>query len=231
MSKLVEKCVTFSFVKTLAAFETENIPIDSFHLLDIPNQKFYILVQLLLQNCEINPLFKKYQDLVIFQLQWALFISYKRFQFIHGDIYHGTKNNILCTSLNLYGKQYIIIKYKKLIWKFPFNGTLPIMIMFDFEFSDFQYKKINIHNKIPTTNINNYPIGNQNTINKKRELDILGLNKALKKIGIHKKIPQISPYNNKQLLNGFDKYKINEDEFSKLDKNIYFLFDGSSKKI
>ena len=234
MSKLVENNITFSFIKTIAAFETENIPLNhnatkKFHLLDIPNQKFYILVQPPLNECKTDILFKKYQDLVIFQLQWSLFISFKRFQFVHGDLHYN--ENTLCTSLNLFGKNFIIFKYKNLIWKFPFNGTLPIITMFDFEFSDFSYKNIHIFNKIPLTSLQNYPMNSPKTTEKKRELDIIGLNKALKTVGINKKIPQISTYYNKNLLDGFDKYKINESELTKLDKNIYFLFDGSSKKI
>lgn len=236
MSKFVENNVSFCFMKTIAAYETESIPIKQdaikkFHLLDIPNQKFYLLIQPLFHHCEQNQLFKKYTDLVVFQLQWSLFISFKRFNFVHGDIYHGTKNNVFCNVLNLFGKKYTIIKYKNLIWKFPIDGQLPYIIMFDFEFSDFSYKNIQINNKIPTLSIQQYPIGNTSTIEKKRELDITGLNIALKKIGINKKIPQVSTYYNKDLLNGFEKYRITEEQFSKLDKNIYFLFDGTSKKL
>lgn len=235
LSKLVEKNITFSFVKTIAAYETETLPMNreqlkKFNLLDIPNQRFYVLIQPKLDKCENRELFKKNIDLVLFQIQWALFISYKRYQFVHGDLNYA--ENILCYTFNFFPKKYAIFKYKDLIWKIPlFNSLCPALILFDFEFSDFTYKNYDIHSKLPLEDVKNYAIGNYETIKRKRELDILGINSFLKKMGIKKEIPNISIFNNKKLLDGFDNFKITEKELKELDKNIYILFDGTKKKI
>ena len=236
LSKLVEKQITFNFIKTIAIYESSILPIPynkqkNFHLLDIPNQKFIIMLQPKLQKCISTQSFVENSDLVVFLLQWSLFISFELYKFVHGDILMGSSHNILCHTFNFFGKKYCIIKYGKLIWKFPLiNGHIPCIILFDFGFSDLQYKNHKIENKLPFASVKDYPIGSKKTLEEKRKQDILGLNIVLNNLGINKKIPIIPTNKNINLLSGFNKYKISENEFSKLDKNIYFLFDGTSKK-
>jgi len=225
MSKLVEDKISLSFLKILDAYKTDSLPMKIKEFSYIPNQKYYLLIQPKLDECKHSSIFSENEDLIVFQLQWALFISYKLFKFIHGDILYGYNNNLLCYTFYLDNKEFLIIKYHKLIWKFPIkNNKLPSIIMFDYEFSNFNYKNININNKIPF-------LKSYKNNNKKRELDILGYNIFLKKMNILKQIPNINIKNNIKLLDGFNKYMIDISEFNKLDPNKYLLLDGSFKKL
>ena len=118
-----------------------------------------------------------------------------------------------------------MFKYENKIWKFPINGLLPTIIQYDFGFSDFHYKNININNKIPYLSTEDFPIGNNKTSQKKIELDNQGYNLILQKIGIDHKIP----INIEKLLDGFDKYIITQIEFDKLDNKDLILLDGNKK--
>ena len=111
------------------------------------------------------------------------------------------------------------------IWQFPIIGEeLPVIVLFDFGFSNFNYKNIHIHNKITMIPME------ESTSEKKWELDIQEYNIFLKKIGIKRKIPNIPLKEYSRLLNNFDKYKISIERFRKIDKSKYLLFDGKTKK-
>lgn len=215
ISQLVENNHSFCFAKTIAAYKTSKLPASDLKLDKIPKQKYYILVQPMYSFDKLIPK----NDLIVFQLQWALYISYKLLKFVHGDIYDSANNNVFFQNYYLPGKKYVVFKDKD-IWLFQINEVLPSIVLFDFEFSDIK----NIHTKIPFRTVEEYPIGAKETVEKKRELDIAGLNIVLRKIGIKKIIPQVSLKNNQDLLLGFDKYKISKIEFKKLDKNQCFIF-------
>ena len=223
--------------KTLTIYESEILPIPhdkqkKFHLLDIPNQKFYILVQPHLEHCMDNQQFTQNPDLIVFLLQWSLFIAFDKYKFVHGDILEGSDNSVLCHTFQFFGKQFCIVKFGNLIWKFPLiDGKIPCVIMFDFGFSEFTFRKHKINNIVPFTTPDQFPLGSQKLLEEKRKQDILGLNIVLKKNGIQKQIPFVKTSDNKHLLNNFDNYKITEKQFNELDPNIYFLFDGTGKKI
>jgi len=227
LAKLVSNNISYSFVPLIAAKKIEILPEEIKKIIPefekIPNQKFYFLMQTKLEECAV--VIKKNIDLVVFQLQWALFIAYKLFGFIHGDILNGRGYNLLCYTYKLPGKKFLIVRYKQDIWKFRLiNEELPVIVLFDFGFSNFDYKNIHIHNKIPYIDQKN------SSAEKKWELDIQGYNIFLNEIGIKRKIPNIPLKKYPRLLEGFDKYKISVDEFRKIDKSKYLLFDGNTKK-
>ena len=131
----------------------------------------------------------------------------------------------MCYTYNIPGKNSLIVKYNNNIWRFPLvRGELPVIVLFDYGYSNFDYKNIHIHTKIPYISIE------ESTSKKKWELDIQGYNLFLDEIGIKRKIPKISLKNYSRLLKGFDKYKISLDEFKTIDKSKYLLFDGNTKK-
>jgi len=218
MSLLVENNVTYGIVKTIGATETKKIMVKV--PLEIPNQKYYILIQ---PEYGIEKMDLKYTDLIIFQLQWTIYITHKLFKFIHGDILNGRDHNVFFHNFNFHSKKMAIFHFGKKIWKFPIDGILPTIIQFDFGFSDFQYKNIKIHNKIPFHSTDEFPIGSKKTIEKKMELDNEGYNLILKKIGIKHRIPMEID----KLLNGFDKYIINTRELKELNKSEYLFFNGN----
>jgi endonuclease/exonuclease/phosphatase family metal-dependent hydrolase len=226
LAKLVSNNISYSFVPLISAKKVDILPEAIQEIIPeldkIPNQKYYFLEQPKLWECAaIN---QKNKDLIVFQLQWGLFIAYELFGFIHGDILCGVNNNLLCYTYKLPGKNSLIVKYKKNIWRFPIIGELPTIVLFDYGFSNFDYKNIHIHSKIPCVSIE------ESTAEKKWELDIRGYNLFLKKIGIKRKIPNIPLEEYPRLLNRFETYKISLDEFRKIDKSKYLLFDGNIKK-
>ena len=189
----------------------------------IPNQKYYFLIQPKLQECSV--INRKNTDLIVFQLQWGLFIAYKLFGFIHGDILHGMIHNLLCYTYKLPGKNSLIVRYKKNIWRFPIIGEkLPVIVLFDYGYSNFYCYNCNIHSKIPLVPME------ESTADKKWELDIIGYNVFLKKVGIKRKIPKITLNDYEKLLDRFETYKISLADFRKIDKSKYLLFDGNIKK-
>jgi endonuclease/exonuclease/phosphatase family metal-dependent hydrolase len=227
ISKLVSNNISYSFVPIISAKKAVILPKEIKEIIPefekIPNQKYYFLKQQKLQEC---PIFnKKNTNLIVFQMQWALFIAYKLFGFIHGDILQGKNYNLLCYTYKLPGKKFLIVRYNQNIWKFSLlNEELPVIVLYDFGFSDLDYKNIHIHNKIPKIPME------ESTSEKKWELDIQGYNIFFNKIGIERKIPNISLKDYSKLLEGFDTYKISLDEYRKIDKSKYLLFDGNTKK-
>lgn len=227
LSKLTKYNISYSFVPIISANIGTILPEDIRTVIPqldkIPNQKYYFLIQQKLNDCNIVD--SKNTDIIVFQLQWALFISYQLFKFVHGDILDGMNNNLLCYTHRFPGKNSLIIRYKRNIWRFPLIGEeLPVVILFDYSFSEFNYKNIHIHNKIPFVEMNN------STTEKKWELDIKGYNIFLNKIGIKRKIPIIPINDYHKLLDRFETYKISTNEFRKIDKKKYILFDGNTKK-
>ncbi len=227
LSKLVTNNISYSFVPLISAKKVDILPkyiqMVIPELDKIPNQKYYFLIQPKLQECSIDN--NKNKDLIVFQLQWGLFISYKIFGFIHGDILHGVNHNLLCYTYKLPGKNSLIVKYKRDIWRFPIiDEKLPVIVLFDYGFSDFDYKNIHIKKKIPYISLE------ESTYQKKWDLDIQGYNIFLKKIGIKRKIPKIPLKEYTRLIDGFKKYKISLDKFRKINKLEYLLFDGNTKK-
>jgi len=227
LAKLVSNNISYSFVPLISAKKVDILPKAIQEVIPeldkIPNQKYYFLQQPKLWECTaIN---QKNKDLIVFQLQWSLFIAYKLFGFIHGDILCGVNHNLLCYTYKLPGKNSLIVRYKQNIWRFPIiAGELLTIILFDFGFSNFDYKNIHIHTKIPCV------ILEESTAEKKWELDIRGYNIFLKKIGIKRKIPNIPLKDYHRLLDRFETYKISLAEFRKIDKSKYLLFDGNTKK-
>jgi endonuclease/exonuclease/phosphatase family metal-dependent hydrolase len=227
LAKLVANNISYSFVPLISAKKVDILPkaiqVVIPELDKIPNQKYYFLTQQKLKECSVMN--QKNKDLIVFQLQWGLFIAYELFGFIHGDILCGVNHNLLCYTYKLPGKNSLIVRYKQNIWRFPIIGEeLPVIILFDFGFSNFDYKNIHIHSKIPCVSIE------ESTADKKWELDIRGYNIFLKKIGIKRKIPNIPLKDYSRLLDKFDKYKISLTNFRKIDKSKYLLFDGNTKK-
>jgi hypothetical protein len=227
LSKLVSNNISYSFVPLISAKKVAILPKDIQKIIPefrkIPNQKYYFLKQTKLEECSV--INQKNTDLIVFQLQWGLFIAYKLFGFIHGDILYGVIHNLLCYTYKLPGKNSLIVRYKKNIWQFPLiNEELPVIVLFDFEFSEFNYKNIHIHNKIPMISME------KSTSEKKWRLDIQGYNLFLNKIGIKRKIPNICLKDYKKLLERFDTYKISLADFRKINKKKYLLFDGNTKK-
>jgi endonuclease/exonuclease/phosphatase family metal-dependent hydrolase len=228
LAKLVSNNISYSFVPLISAKKVDILPKDIQAVIPeldkIPNQKYYFLTQPKLLECSfIN---RKNKDLIVFQLQWGLFIAYKLFGFIHGDILHGVIHNLLCYKYKLPGKNSLIVRYKQNIWRFPIIGEeLPVIVLFDYGFSNFDYKNIHIYSKIPLVPME------ESTAEKKWELDIQGYNVFLKKIGIKRKIPKIPLKDYEKLLDRFETYKISLADFRKIDKAKYLLFDGNTKKI
>jgi hypothetical protein len=227
LAKLVSNNISYSFVPLISSKKATYLPkkIQAIipELDKIPNQKYYFLKQPKLWECKfIN---QKNTDLIVFQLQWGIFIAYELFGFIHGDILNPPNHNLLCFNYKVPNKNSLIVQYKQNIWQFPIIGEeLPTVVLFDYGYSDFNYKNINIHSKIPYINIE------ESTAEKKWKLDIQGYNIFLDEIGINRKIPNISLKDYFRLLDKFDKYKISLDEFRKIDKSKYLLFDGNTKK-
>ena len=225
LAKLVANNISYSFVPLISSKKVKILPKQIKKIIPkldkIPNQKYYFIVQPKLNECSnINP---KNTDLIVFQLQWGLFIAYKLFGFIHGDILCGVNHNLLCNTYKVPGKNSLIVRYKQNIWQFPITGEeLPVIVLFDFGFSNFNYKNIHIHNKIPCMEDSNSE--------KKWKLDIQGYNIFLTRIGIKRKIPNIPLKKYPKLLERFNKYKISANEFKKIDKSKYLLFDGNKKK-
>ena len=227
LAKLVSNNISYSFVPLISAKKVDILPKDIrkiiYKLDKIPNQKYYFLILQKLQEC--SSFNQKNTDIIVFQLQWGLFIAYKLFGFIHGDIFNPPNHNLMCYTYNIPGKNSLIVRYKNNIWRFPLvRDELPVVVLFDFGYSDFNYKNIHIHSKIPYISIE------ESTSKKKWELDIQGYNVFLEEIGIKRKIPKISLKNYSRLLKGFNKYKISLDEFKTIDKSNYLLFDGNTKK-
>jgi hypothetical protein len=227
LAKLVTNNISYSFVPLISAKKIKILPENIQKIIPelgkIPNQKYYFLKQIKLHECSIVN--KKNTDLIVFQLQWGLFIAYKLFGFIHGDILSGINHNLLCYTYKIAGKNSIIVRYKQNIWRFRIIGEeLPVIVLFDFGFSNFDYKNIHIHNKIPSVSIE------ESTAEKKWDLDIKGYNIFLQRLGIRRRIPNIPLKNYPKLLDNFDKYKISFAEFRKIDKSKYLLFDGNTKK-
>ena len=205
LAKLFTNNISYSFVPLISAKKVDILPKDIKSVIPkldkIPKQKYYFLMLLKLQECSI--INKKNTDIVVFQLQWGLFIAYKLFGFIHGDILNPPNHNLLCYSYKLPGKNSLIVQYKQNIWRFPLVGEeLPVIVLFDYGYSNFDYKNIHIYSKIPYINIE------ESTAEKKWKLDIQGYNIFLKEIGINRKIPKIPLKDYSRLLEGFDKYKI-----------------------
>jgi len=227
LAKLITKNISYSFVPLISAKKVDILPKEIQTVIPeldkIRNQKYYFLMQPKLHECSnIN---KKNTDIVVFQLQWGLFIAYKLFGFIHGDILHPPNHNLLCYTYKFPGKDSLIVRYKQNIWRFPIdNDELTIIVLFDFGYSNFNYKNIHIYNKIPYINIE------KSTAEKKWKLDIQGYNVFLKDLGINRKIPEIPLKDYSRLLEGFDKYKISLADFRKIDKSKYILFDVNMKK-
>ena len=226
LAKLVSNNISYSFVPLISAKKVAILPKNIRKIIPelekIPNQKYYLLKMPKLRECSI---IKKNTDIVVFQLQWGLFIAYKLFGFIHGDILNPPNHNLMCYTYKLPGKNSLIVIYKENIWRFPIIGEeLPVIVLFDYGYSDFDYKNIHIHSKIPYIDIK------KSSADKKWKLDIQGYNIFLNEIGIKRKIPNIPLKEFPKLLEGFNKYKISFDEFRKIDKSKYLLFDGNSKK-
>ena len=117
------------------------------------------------------------------------------------------------------------MRYKQNIWRFPIiGGELPVIVLFDYGYSNFDYKNIHIHSKIPYINIE------KSSADKKWKLDIRGYNIFLDEIGIKRKIPKIPLKDYEKLLDRFETYKISLSDFRKIDKTKYLLFDGNTKK-
>ena len=228
LAKLVSNNISYSFVPLISAKKVDILPKDIQEVIPeldkIPNQKYYFLTQPKLWECSV--INRKNKDLIVFQLQWGLFIAYKLFGFIHGDILHGVIHNLLCYKYKLPGKNSLIVRYKQNIWRFPIIGEeLPVIVLFDYGYSNFDYKNIHIYSKIPLIPME------ESTAEKKWELDIQGYNVFLKKIGIKRKIPKIPLKDYEKLLDRFETYKISLADFRKIDKAKYLLFDGNTKKI
>jgi len=226
LAKLVSNNISYSFVPLISTKKVSILPKNIRKIIPelekIPNQKYYLLMQSKLRECSI---IKKNTEIIVFQLQWGLFIAYKLFGFIHGDILNPPNHNLLCNTYKLPGKNSLIVRYKQNIWRFPLvRSELPVIVLFDYGYSNFDYKNIHIHSKIPYISIK------ESTSKKKWELDIQGYNVFLDEIGIERKIPNIPLKNYSRLLKGFDKYKISLDEFKTIDKSKYLLFDGNTKK-
>jgi endonuclease/exonuclease/phosphatase family metal-dependent hydrolase len=227
MAKLVTNNISYSFVPLISTKKVDILPKDIQKVIPeldkIPNQKYYFLVQPKLHECSV--INRKNRDLIVFQLQWGLFIAYKLFGFIHGDILHGMIHNLLCYTYKLTGKNSLIVRYKKNIWRFPIiKEELPVIVLFDYGYSNFDYKNINIYSKIPFIRME------ESTSEKKWELDMQGYNIFLKKIGIKRKIPNIPLKDYEKLLDRFETYKISLADFRKINKTKYLLFDGNIKK-
>ena len=227
LAKLVENNISYSFVPIISANSITILPKDIQAIIPeldkIPNQKYYFLTQPKLHECSIVN--RKNNDLIVFQLQWGLFISYKLFGFIHGDILHGIYHNLLCYTYKLPDKNSLIVRYRQNTWRFPIiGGELPVIVLFDYGYSNFNYKNIHIHSKIPLIPME------ESTSEKKWELDIRGYNIFLKGIGIKRKIPKIPLKDYEKLLDRFETYKISLSDFRKIDKTKYLLFDGNTKK-
>jgi len=227
LAKLVLNNISYSFVPLISIKKVDILPKEintEIHQLEkIPYQKYYLLKVKKLQEC--NFINKKNTDIVVFQLQWGLFIAYKLFGFIHGDILGAPNNNLLCDSYKLPGKNSLIVRHNHNIWHFPIIGEeLPVIVLYDYGYSNFYYKDIQIYTKIPYKDIE------KSTSEEKWILDIEGYNDFLKKFGIERKIPKIPMNDYYRLLEGFDKYKISLEEFRKIDKSKYLLFDGNTKK-
>jgi endonuclease/exonuclease/phosphatase family metal-dependent hydrolase len=227
LAKLVTNNISYSFVPLISAKKVDILPKDIQAVIPeldkIPNQKYYFLTQRKLWECSVVN--KKNNDIIMFQLQWGLFISYKLFGFIHGDILYGVIHNLLCYTYKLPGKNSLIVRYKQNIWRFPIIGEeLPVIVLFDYGYSNFNCYNCHIHSKIPL-----FPM-EESTAEKKWELDIQGYNLFLKKIGIKRKIPKIPLKDYEKLLDRFETYKISLADFRKIDKTKYLLFDGNTKK-
>jgi hypothetical protein len=226
LAKLVSNNISYSFVPLISAKKVAILPKNIRKIIPelekIPNQKYYLLKMPKLRECSI---IKKNTNIVVFQLQWGLFIAYKLFGFIHGDILNPPNHNLMCYTYKLPGKNSLIVRYKQNIWRFPIIGEeLPVIVLFDYGYSNFDYKNIHIHSKIPYIDIK------KSSADKKWKLDIQGYNIFLNEIGIKRKIPNIPLKEFPKLLKGFNKYKISFDEFRKIDKSKYLLFDGNTKK-
>jgi len=222
LAKLVTNNISYSFVPIISAKKVDILPKNIPKFVKIPNQKYYFLMQPKLEECSI---INKNTDIVVFQLQWGLFIAHKIFGFIHGDILNPPNHNLLCYTYKLPGKNSLIVRYKQNIWRFPIiGGELPVIVLFDYGYSNFNYKNIHIHSKIPYINIE------KSSADKKWKLDIRGYNIFLDEIGIKRKIPNIPLKDYPRLLDNFDKYKISLAEFREIDKSKYLLFDGNTKK-
>lgn len=227
LAKLVSNNISYSFVPVISAKKVDILPKDIQAIIPeldkIPNQKYYFLMQPKLWECSV--INRKNTDLIVFQLQWGLFIAYKLFGFIHGDILHGIIHNLLCYTYKLPGKNSLIVRYRQNIWRFPIIGEeLPVIVLFDYGYSNFNCYNCHIHSKIPLIPME------ESTAEKKWELDIQGYNVFLKKIGIKRKIPNIPLKDYEKLLDRFETYKISLADFRKIDKAKYLLFDGNTKK-
>jgi hypothetical protein len=227
LAKLVSNNISYSFVPLISSKKVSILPKNIRKIIPelgkIPNQKYYFLMQPKLHECSI---IKKNTDIIVFQLQWGLFIAHKLFGFIHGDIFNPPNHNLLCNTYKLPGKNSLIVRYKQNIWRFPIIGEeLPVIVLFDYGYSNFDYRNIHIYSKIPYIDIE------KSSAEKKWKLDIRGYNIFLDEIGIKRKIPNIALKDYPRLLEGFNKYKISLAEFREIDKSKYLLFDGNTKKI
>ena len=246
VSTLSEKMVSYNFIKTHSICKTNNLTSYFKKKIKLDNffegkQNYYIITQpklydILSLNHNSYNIFINQSSHIVFQLGWSLFVTYKLFNFIHGDILYGRDNNILLNIFKFDNVKFAIYKYKNHIWKFRMNKSLyPCIILFDFDYSEFQHNNYKIHSKAPFKSIINYPPGDKKTIDYKRQSDIIGLNRVLRKIGIRKRISLVECENSIELIldSKFNNFKINAEKYKRLlknsDKLLIFDFDNFFK--
>ena len=177
-------------------------------------------------------LFQSDKDLIVFQLQFTLYISYYLLKFVHGDILLGKNNNVMYHMVDLPKKKYVVFQINHLdsYYVFPIKQQMPVFVLFDYGYSDIRYyqdnKIVNINQKVPMTSINEYPIGDIKTLNLKRKQDIEGLNNMLYVIYNEKPIKYVSLADNYKFPDTFVKQKLNYYQFLNLklsNDEIYYF--------
>lgn len=177
-------------------------------------------------NPDNKQLFLNNKELCCFSIFHALYISFKLFKFVHGDIETGTNNNMMFRIANLDNIEYIAYEIKKnnsnvyYLFKLTNPNKFPLIILHDYGRSH-----VNINGKqinAASTVYINKPI-TESLISNRRS-DLRGIGNVFRNIfSIN-----INPYYNISINNNEELINITNFE-SIFGKNNYEYFDTEDK--
>lgn len=139
--------------------------------------------------------------LIAFSLKHSLYIAYKILGFTHGDILFGTNYNILYKMIEAPGithvsytvREYFEGELKTVVYLFKLSeiGKIPTIILFDFGYSEINFKNYQAKTRVPKMDDRHeiieidtgikHPIklGSQMNSNIKRNMDLMGINEII----------------------------------------------------
>jgi len=173
-SKASELMITPNFVKCHKEVVTTT-RIEKQKRVTVDNQYF---VHLFLNKESNRPpdisLFENNINLVYFSLMHCLAISWKLFNFTHGDILRGRDNNMLYTIKESPGITHVVftINSKYYAFKLSEEGRIPTVLLFDYGYSNIDFNGTKITNRVPNLDDRKPVIGDSETFDLRNSSDI-----------------------------------------------------------